>query len=198
MNPPRSSALGALTPRHLLAGFIAGAVAVLLFHQGAWAALHAAGMAPRAPFPMQPTAPFGVPQLWSLAFWGGVWGVVLAALFHSLQAGRLILAGIVFGAIAPTLVAWFLVAPLKGQPVAAGWSPAGMMFGLLVNGAWGLGTGLGFLALRGPRAARKAASERRSGADRRTRIVAVVEERRRSLADRRAALAERGLSMNKP
>jgi hypothetical protein len=132
------------TPRRLLLlGFGAGAVSVLIFHQGMLALLHAAGMTPATPYPMQPTAPFGVPQVASAAFWGGVWGVVLAALLWRGERGaRFWLVALLFGAIAPTLVAWFVVAPLKGRPIAGGWQPAAMLVGPLVNGAWGLGTAL--------------------------------------------------------
>ena len=137
--------------RWLAAGFIFGAISVVLFHQGAFALLHAIQLTPRAPYSMQPTAPLGVPVLLSIAFWGGVWGVVLAALLARLEGAALVLAALVFGALAPTLVAWFVVAPLKGQPVAAGWAPAGMAVGLIVNGAWGLGTGLGLALLRARR-----------------------------------------------
>jgi hypothetical protein len=136
--------------RWLVVGFLAGIIAVLVFHQGAVALLHAAGMTPRAPFPMQPTRPFGIPQLWSLALWGGVWGIALAAALARLDDARLVLVALLFGAVLPTLVAWFVVAPLKGQPIAAGWSPAGMSVGLMANGAWGFGTGLA-LALLGRR-----------------------------------------------
>src|SRR2546421_687169 len=66
-------------PRWLIVGFISGAVSVLLFHQGAAALLQALALTPRVPYSLEPTAPFGIPQLWSLAFWGGVWGVLLAA-----------------------------------------------------------------------------------------------------------------------
>src|SRR5919199_900381 len=68
-----------------------------------------------------------------LAFIAGFLAVVI---FHQ---GMLAL---LFGAIAPTLVAWFLVAPLKNQPIAGGFQPAAMLTGLLVNGAWGIGTAL--------------------------------------------------------
>ena len=44
--------------------------------------------------------------------------------------------------------AWFVVAPLKGQAIAAGGAPKAMAVGLIVNAAWGLGTGIG-LALFG-------------------------------------------------
>jgi len=36
-------------PRSLVSGFIAGALAVLIFHQGALGVLHLYGLAPRAP-----------------------------------------------------------------------------------------------------------------------------------------------------
>jgi len=137
-------------PRWLLAGFISGFISVLLFHQGMAAALHTLGMTPRAPYSLQSTAPWGIPQMWSLAFWGGVWGVVLAAVLGRLEGAALIVAAAIFGALLPTLVAWFVVAPLKGQPLAAGGAPQAMMIGPVVNAAWGLGTGIG-LALFGRR-----------------------------------------------
>jgi hypothetical protein len=135
-------------PRWLIVGFISGAVSVLLFHQGAAALLHALALTPRAPYSMDPAAPFGIPQLWSLAFWGGVWGVVLAATLARLHGAAFIVGAVVFGALLPTLVAWFVVAPLKDQPIAAGFVPMAMAIGPIVNAAWGLGTGLG-LALFG-------------------------------------------------
>jgi hypothetical protein len=130
------------TARWLVTGFIAGALAVLIFHQGAFAMLHSMGITPRAPYAMQATPPFGIPQVWSLAFWGGVWGVILALALHRLDGPALVFAAIVFGAILPTLVAWFVVAPLKGQPMAGGFKAAAMATGLIVNAAWGLGTGV--------------------------------------------------------
>lgn len=135
------------TTRFVIA-FIAGFLAVLFFHQSLLGMLHAINFAPRPPFPTQPTKPFGVPQVWSLAFWGGVWGIVFAAVASRFPRGdRFWLAALGFGAVFPTLVAWFIVAPLKGQPIAAGWQPAAMITGLLVNGAWGLGTALFILWL---------------------------------------------------
>ena len=134
--------------RWVTVGFIAGAVSVLIFHQGAVALMNALDLTQRVPFQMQPTQPFGVPQIWSITFWGGVWGVAFAALLRQLDGARLVVASTILGAILPTLVAWFVVAPLKGQPAAAGYVPAAMAFGVIVNGAWGLGTGIG-LALFG-------------------------------------------------
>jgi hypothetical protein len=136
--------------RWVLVGFIAGALSVVIFHQGAAALLYALELTKRAPFSFQPTQPFGVPQLLSIAFWGGIWGMVFAVLFARLDGAKLVISSLVFGAIFPTLVAWFVVAPLKGQPMAGGFAPMAMLIGPIVNGAWGLGTGIG-LALFGRR-----------------------------------------------
>ena len=133
----------AASPRWLLVGCIAGVLAVVVFNKSALAVLHAFQISSRGPDSFTPTPPFGVPQLWSLAFWGGVWGIVLALALSRLQGARLIGAATLFGAIAPTLVAWFVVAPLKGQPLAGGWAPDAMLTGVIVNAAWGLGTGIG-------------------------------------------------------
>jgi len=136
--------------RWLVVGFLSGAVSVLLFHQVIAALLHAIGITPRVPYSMQPTHPLGVGQLWSLAFWGGVWGVLLAAALRRYVDGALVIAATIFGAILPSLVAWTVVASLKGQPLFAGGVPKALAVGLLVNAAWGLGTGTG-LALFGRR-----------------------------------------------
>ena len=57
--------------------FVAGALAVLVFHQGALTMLHALGYG-GAPFPVTATQPLEIPAIWSLAFWGALWGLVLA------------------------------------------------------------------------------------------------------------------------
>jgi len=134
--------------RWIVVGFLSGAVSVLLCHQVIAALLHAIGITPRVPYSTQPTGPLGVAQVWSLAFWGGVWGVLLAAALRRYVDGALVIAAAIFGAILPSLVAWTLVAALKGQPLFAGGALKGLAVGLLVNAAWGLGTGTG-LALFG-------------------------------------------------
>jgi len=126
--------------KRALLGFVAGFVATLTFHQLTLWVLHAMAVVPRAPYAMNPVPPFGVPAVISLAFWGGIWGAILIpAIAHQRGASFWIWA-IVIGAIAPTLVAWFIVAPLKHQPMAGGFRPKTMAIGPIVNGAWGLGT----------------------------------------------------------
>jgi hypothetical protein len=128
--------------KRALFGFVAGFVATLVFHQTVLAVLWASHLAPTFPWSMRPVPPFGVPSVISLAFWGGVWGAIMIPIIDRKRGGAYYALAIVFGAIAPTLVAWFLVAPLKHQPVASGWNPRRMMIGPIVNGAWGVGTAL--------------------------------------------------------
>jgi len=128
--------------KRVLVGFVAGFVAVLVFHQGVLWLLHHFGYVPNAPWPMKPVPPFGIPAVISLAFWGGVWGAIMMPLIHRRRGAAFWIAAIVFGAIVPTLAAWFIVAPLKHMPIAGGWKPKTMMIGPIVNGAWGLGTAL--------------------------------------------------------
>lgn len=127
-----------------LIAFGAGALSVAIFHQGALALLYALGVALRAPYAMTVTEPFGVPQVVSLAFWGGIWGLVLwPALSRIASRPMFWVAAVVLGALGPSLVAWFVVAPLKGQPIAGGWRVSALGISLLVNGAWGIGLATG-------------------------------------------------------
>lgn len=129
--------------KHVLA-FVAGFVSTLLFHQGLIGVLYSAHVIPFAPFNMASTWPVGVPQVFSLAFWGGAWGAVLAPLLRR-RRGSLWWSGwVVLGAIGPTAVALLVVFPLKGIPV----SGMNVMLGGLLNGFWGLGTALLLRAFR--------------------------------------------------
>lgn len=125
------------------AALIAGFLAVPLCHQPMVALLHALGVTPATPYAMRPLPPFGVPQVLSQSFWGGVWGIVFALVAPRFPRGAgYWVAAVLFGAFALSLVAWFVVSPIKGLPVAGGGRPATIATGLLVNGAWGLGTAL--------------------------------------------------------
>jgi hypothetical protein len=54
---------------HPFSLFAAGFISVLVFQMGAWGIMYALGMTPNPPFGCAPTKPFGVPQIWSFAFW---------------------------------------------------------------------------------------------------------------------------------
>ena len=122
--------------------FIAGFVSTLVFHQGAMVAMHAAGLWPKPAYPMTPTAPLKVPAVISLAFWGGLWGIVLWLAIRGQPELRYWLIALLVGAIGPTIVALFVVAPLKGQPAGAGGDRKIILGALLLNGIWGLGVAL--------------------------------------------------------
>ena len=129
----------------LVMAFIAGALAVPVFHQMLFLVFHLAGMLP-APFSMEPTKPFGVPNIISISFWGGVWGVVFALTLPRWFSGTAYwIAALVAGGVALTLVYMFVVVPLK-----TGHLPGDMVglfiIGFLLNAAWGIGWAL-FLAL---------------------------------------------------
>ncbi|WP_435101868.1 hypothetical protein [Arhodomonas sp. AD133] len=131
------------SPKRFILAFVAGFLATLVFHQLALAALWAVALAPVAPYSLAATAPFGVPAVFSLAFWGGVWGIVYALVDRWFPyGGGYWLAAFLFGGVFPTLVALLLVAPLKGAAFAVGWNPQVWLMALLINGAWGVGTGV--------------------------------------------------------
>ena len=135
----------------ILAGFLAGFLATLSFHQLTLLFLSAIHLAPFHPYSLQPTDPFGTPAVFSLSFWGGVWGILYIHLHQRFPKGGLYwLAAFIFGAIFPSLVALLIVLPLKGKPVGGGWHEDLLITAFLINGAWGLGTGV-ILKLMFPR-----------------------------------------------
>ena len=73
-----------------------------------------------------------------------MWGIVFVLVepWLSRSPGGYWVGSIIFGAIFPTLVAWFVVLPLKGLPVGNGFHFPGILVGPIVNGVWGLGTAL--------------------------------------------------------
>jgi hypothetical protein len=126
-------------PMRAVLGFVAAVIAVLVFHQGAWALLHLAGLMP-PPYPMGPVPPWGVPQTIDFCFWGGLYGAVYGLVLPKLEMPGW-LSGLILGAIA-TLVLWFIVAPIKGRPIAFGWAWQSMLVVLAIHAVWGIGVGL--------------------------------------------------------
>jgi hypothetical protein len=125
-------------PRWLLAGLASGVVSVLVFQHGALGLLQMLGLR-------------GMPVLWPLAIWGGMWGALLAAALGRFEGKRLVIGAAIFGAVLPTLAALAWVAPLQGQPVVTGVVPLAILAAAAVNGAWGLGTGIGLALFGRPR-----------------------------------------------
>lgn len=128
------------TPQRIIVGFVAGALAVAVFHQLTILVLTLVGMIPGNAYSLKGVPPWGVPALLNSMFWGGLWGIVFAFIAPKLPTGRNYwLAGVAFGIMGPLLVNWFVVSPIKGQPMAGGLVPLRMLAGLLIGGFFGLG-----------------------------------------------------------
>jgi hypothetical protein len=127
--------------KRIIIAFVAGFIATLIFHQPVLALLHSLGITPRGAYAMKPVPPFGVPSVISLSFWGGVWGVIMMPVIIRWRGAAFWIGAILFGAILPTLVAAFVVAPLKHMPIN-GNPGKQLLIGLALNGAWGFGTAL--------------------------------------------------------
>lgn len=110
------------TVTKVVGGFIAGALAVLVFHQGMYVILQQIGLPLRgSPFNMAANKEaFGMPFLFNSMFWGGLWGIVFAYTINLLP-GPNWLRGFVFGCLGPILIGgWLLVAFFKGTPYFGG------------------------------------------------------------------------------
>jgi hypothetical protein len=135
------------------AGFICGALAVIVFHQGTvFLLFHQFGLLKSlgvpdafrpatAGFAFRPVPPIGVPQLVSTAFWGGLWGILLAALVRYARMPDL-LTGFLLGSVVCTVVGFTLFATLRGQPMWGGGNMMTWARVMLINGAWGWGAAL--------------------------------------------------------
>ena len=124
-----------------IVGFIAGALSVLIFHQGAfWIAKELKILPTIRLYNMTGVPPWGVPAIISAAFWGGLWGIAAAFIVERLPGSlKGVLGWVLFAAIVVTLVNWIVVAPLKGQPVGYGFRAPGLYVVPAVYAVWGFG-----------------------------------------------------------
>ena len=129
-----------MNPRRLALGFVAGFLAVPLGHQIMLLLLHGIGFTHFAPWNLAPTPPFGVPVLLSQAFWGGVWGIVLALIEPRLPRNPAAywISVALFGGVVLTAVYVAVVLPIKGPPPNPEPPVIGLTMGFLVNAAWGV------------------------------------------------------------
>lgn len=125
-----------------LRSFFAGFLSTLVFHQGLLAALYAGGISPRPAYVMTGVPPVGIPAVISLAFWGGIWGIALWLMIRKSTGAMRWLLALVLGAVLPSIVALFVVFPMKGMAMGGGYDPKIIIGALLLNGAWGLGVAL--------------------------------------------------------
>ena len=133
-----------MSTTRLFLGFLAGALSHLIFQGGFGAILYVAHLIPALIWSLAPVPPLGVPRSLSLAFWAGLWGLVYALLEPRLTAhfGWWV-GGLVFG-IAPLLVYWFVVLPLKGAGVGGGFHLKMVPIEVGFHVVFGIGTAIIF------------------------------------------------------
>jgi hypothetical protein len=138
-------------PARAALGFIAAALSVLTFHQGMILLLHFTpipGLQIAAwPYSFNPIAPFGVPQILNLCFWGGLYGLVFG-LIHPRLRPPMWLNGLLLGLCAVT-VGFFVVPLIKGTPIAGNWVLFNWIRSILINGFFGIGVGIIYPILAG-------------------------------------------------
>ncbi len=145
------------TVTKIIAGFIAGALAVAIFHQGMYWVLPKFGVTLQgAPWNLAPNkAAYNLPVLANQMFWGGLWGIVFAFIVDHLPGGRGWLKGFIFGCVFPMLLGSWLVVPLiKQGPILSGLLTDGNIMrlrpGFFLNGiAFGIGLALIYPLLAG-------------------------------------------------
>ena len=152
----------------IVAGFLAGALAVLVFHQTMGILLAKAGFPPAGPpynmaahaAAIPAVAAFfkslgfaGWPIIFNLCFWGGMWGL-LYGLINGVVPGRsVIVKGLVFGFLIQ-LFNWTALAYIQGQRTGtaaayfSGFVPQRMAIGAAFQMAFGLGVAIFYRLLR--------------------------------------------------
>jgi hypothetical protein len=144
-------------PMRAVMGFLAAVLSVLTFHQGLLGVLHLAAIPgfeiARAPYQLNPIPPFGVPSLVNLCFWGGLYGALFGLVAPKVPLPMWV-TGILTGVFA-SLVGFFIVAAIKGNPIGGGWVPMTWVRSFVINGTFGLGVGIIFPMLA-PRALARA------------------------------------------
>lgn len=138
------------TPMRIAIGFIAAALSVLTFHQGMILLLRETGL-----FGIPPTAivwnlqanprAFGLPFIINLCFWGGLYGAVFGLLAPKVRLPMWAW-GLIVGA-STTMVGFFIIAPLRGTPIAGGWQAMAWLRGLSIGLSFGLGLWLIYTAI---------------------------------------------------
>ena len=161
----------------LIIGFIAGMLAVLVFHQPVILLMSKIGMVPAtavvynmAPLPTAPAALAealkgyglaGWPILFNNLFWGGLWGAVFGAIHSRIPGGLMLIKGLIFGILLVILSNWLLLPFIRGTLLGmpnqtyfanafAGGSFDYMRLvpGLLLQSAFGIGIGLFYSLMR--------------------------------------------------
>jgi ABC-type uncharacterized transport system permease subunit len=118
-------------------GCIAGALAMLVFHQMTLQVCFWLGWASHAAYRVAHVPPFNAPMVVSITFWGAVYGGLFGLLAPLVKA-PLWAKGMLAGLCAMAL-AWFVFLPLMGHQPAFGFEPWPMLRSFVAYQMWGLG-----------------------------------------------------------
>jgi hypothetical protein len=130
------------TTQRLAIGFLAAVLSVIVFHQGMILLLRETGLFgfPRTAIVWNLAAnprAFGLPTLVNQCFWGGLYGAAFGLLAGRVRFTNLTLA-LLTGA-ATTMVGFFIIAALRGTPIAGGWQLMAWLRGLSIGLSFGFG-----------------------------------------------------------
>jgi hypothetical protein len=129
------------TGQRIILGVLAAILSVLIFHQGMLLLLRETGMLPATVRVWNLRAnPWGIPVIVNACLWGSLYGAAFGWLAPRFRVS-MPTAGILTGIVA-TLVGFFVVATLKGTPIAGGWHAMAWIRSLLIHVSFGLGIGL--------------------------------------------------------
>lgn len=145
------------TLKHMIMGFVAAALSVLIFHQGMSYLLGQWGWGSGNAWSMAPVPPYGVPRLGNAMFWGGLYGILFGLIADKIPGGAYPVRGFLFGLVFTTILgSWIIVALIKGRPILNGflenYDVTRLRNGFLLNAvAFGIGLGLLYPLLTGRR-----------------------------------------------
>ncbi len=81
-----------------------------------------------------------MPAIVNQMFWGGLWGVLFAAVAHLIPIRNTVAKGAAFGLLGPWLLGNGVLVPLfKGGAFLFGLNPMNMWRGALIGAAFGIG-----------------------------------------------------------
>ena len=136
--------MNALSTRIFL-GSLAGALAILVFHQTTLQIFFWLGFSPQAAFRIAQVPPFNAPLVVSITFWGAVYGGLLGLVLPWIPGP--LFAKTAMAGVCATGLAWFLFLPLMGHSAAFGWQTGPILRSFAAYQMWGIGISLLFTLL---------------------------------------------------
>jgi hypothetical protein len=134
----------------IVLGFVAGAIAVVIVHEGIIYLLGTAGYIPNRAWSMTPAIPpWGVPRVVNNVFWGALWGALFGLISAGLPGGMSWLKGLIYGLLIVVVSNWILLPLIKGQVFGqanqvlfSNYDPQRMLLTAVIVGGFGLGLGI--------------------------------------------------------